>query len=54
MGNKELAGNIQHEVNPIIGWLRLRIADGESLTSAEMESVVERLYRALENAEKIV
>jgi len=51
--NKELAGNIQHEVSPVVGWLRLAIARDKPLTTAQMESAVEKLLRALDNAKKI-
>lgn len=54
MSNAELVGNISHEVQPIIGWMRLAIADGNPLTEQQMTAAVEKLYRALENAQKIV
>lgn len=54
MSNAELVGNISHEVQPIIGWLRLCLADGTVLTEQQMEAAVEKLYRALENAQKLV
>lgn len=54
MGNAELVGSINHEVQPVIGWLRLAIVDGKPLTEQQMDAAVEKLYRALENARKIV
>lgn len=51
--NKELAGDIQHEVAPVIGWLRLALADGKPLTTGQMGAAVEKLMRALDAAKHI-
>lgn len=52
--NKELVGNIHHNVQPVIGWLRLCIADDKPLTTAQMEAAVVKLHLALDNADKVV
>lgn len=40
-------GNIQHNVNPVLGWLRLAVHDGKTLTQAQMESAIEKLTNVL-------
>jgi hypothetical protein len=44
---EEIRGNVHHNVQPVIGWLRLAIADDEPLTTAQMEAAVVKLYEAL-------
>ena len=51
--NKDLVGDINHNVQPVIGWLRLAIADEKPLTTAQMEAAVKKLYLALDAADKI-
>jgi hypothetical protein len=43
--------DVQHLVNPIIGWLRLMEADGEALEPSSMASIIERLELVVELAE---
>jgi hypothetical protein len=45
-------GDIQHEISPVIGWLRLALADDKSLSRSQMESAVEKLTRALNIAKE--
>lgn len=51
--NRDRAGNIQHEISPVVGWLRMALEGGLEFTPALMESAVERMMRALENAKEI-
>jgi hypothetical protein len=54
MSNKEIGGNIHHNIQPVIGWMRLAIHDDKPLTKAQMEAAVAKLYLALEEANKLL
>lgn len=49
----EIRGNLHHEINPVIGWLRLAIADGKTLSVSQMEAAVEKLSRAIAESNKL-
>jgi hypothetical protein len=42
-----IQGDVNHNVQPVIGWLRMAIHDGTSLTTAQMEAAVEKLYETV-------
>lgn len=51
--NKDLVGNIHHNVQPVIGWLRMALHNDKPMTTAQMEAAVEKLYLALDNADRV-